>query len=66
MDLQQIYTAAGKTLYTTASEITQDSLKLALLLHIGGTKVKWIYRTVKDSQDKYDDVAGKLDVHFTP
>ena len=54
------------TLYTTTSGITQDSEKLALLLHIRGTKVKEIYRTVKDSQDKFDDVVHKLDVHFTP
>ena len=50
------------TLYTTASGITQDSQKL---LHIGGTEVKEIYRTVKDYQDKYDAVH-KLDLHFTP
>ena len=37
------------TLYTTASGITKDSQKLALLLHIGGTEVKEIYRTMKDS-----------------
>ena len=53
-------------LYTTASEITQDSQKLALLLHIGRTEVKEIYRTMKDSQDKYDDVVHKLNVHFIP
>ena len=51
-------------LYTIASGITQDSQKLALLLHIGGTEVKEIHRTVKDSQEKYD-VVHKLDVHFT-
>ena len=28
------------TPYTTASGITQDLLKLALLLHVGGTKIK--------------------------
>ena len=54
------------TLYTTANCITQDSQKVALLLHIGGTEVKEIYRTLKDSQDKYDDVVRKLDIHFTP
>ena len=53
------------TLYTTTSGITQDSQKLALLLHIGGTEVKEIYRTVKDSQHKYNDVVHKLDVHST-
>ena len=53
-------------LYITASEITQDSQKLALLLHIGRTEVKEIYRTMKDSQDKYVDVVHKLNVHFIP
>ena len=52
-------------LYTTASGIAQDSQKLALLLHIGGTEIKEIYRTGKDSQDKYDDIVHKLDLHFT-
>ena len=37
------------TLYKTTSGITQDSQKLALWLHIGGSEVKEIYRTVKDS-----------------
>ena len=50
-------------LYTTASGIAQDSQKLALLLHIGGTEIKEIYRTGKDSQDKYDDIVHKLDLH---
>ena len=53
------------TLYTTVSGTTQDSQKLVLLLHIGRTKVKEIYRTMKGSQDKYDDVVNKLDAHFT-
>ena len=53
------------TLYKTASGITQDSQKLALWLYIGGTEVKEIYRTVKDSQGKYDDVVCKFDLNFT-
>ena len=54
------------TLYTAANCITQDSQKVAPLLHIGGTEVKEIYRTVKDSQDKYDYAVRKLDIQFTP
>ena len=41
------------TLYLDATGITQDAQRKALLLHLSGKDVKNIYRTLKDSEDKF-------------
>ena len=37
--------------------ITQDAQRKAILLHLSGKDVKNIYRTLNDSEDKFNDIV---------
>ena len=53
-------------LYLMASGITSDDQKKALLLHLGGSDVKEIYRGIQRQGDKYKDMVTSLDGYFKP
>ena len=52
--------------YLTASGVTQDKQKLALLLHLGGHELREVYHSVKGEAENYSSVIGKLDNYFIP
>ena len=49
-----------------ASGITSDDQKKALLLHLGGSDIKEIYRGIQQMGDKYRDTIIRLDEYFKP
>ena len=53
-------------LFLMASAITSDDQKKALLLHLGGSDIKEIYRGIQQMGDKYKDTIIRLDEYFKP
>ena len=53
---------------TTYSGITNNDQKEALLLHMAGTEVKDIYRSLNsaNAEENFYVIIGKLDLHFVP
>ena len=53
-------------MFLTASGITQDEQKKALLLHLGGKALREVYHSLQAAEDKYKNVVQKLDEYFKP
>ena len=53
-------------LFITASGVTENKQKTALLLHLGGKDLREIYKTVKAETDTYNDAKQKLSTYFNP
>ena len=51
-------------LYLSASGVTQEQQKRGLLLHLGGKELKKVYKTLKETDDKYENIVEKLNNHF--
>ena len=54
-------------IYLSATGVSQDTQKKALMLHLAGKDVKDIYKTLKaNNTEQYEEVCTKLDRYFKP
>ena len=53
-------------IFLSACNITNKARRRAALLHCGGKELRRTYNTMKDENDEYDDIRGKLTKHFEP
>ena len=53
-------------LFTTASGVTEQKQKVALLLHLGGKDLREVYKTLQANDDNYNTVKEKLTTYFNP